>query len=250
MKPVPLAIFVVVYYLLRTLALLAQRDKFSISFLAVGQGDAFVVDIPNYGHIMIDAGPDYQSNYLSARKSALPVCTIKGIFITHYDGDHSGGLERVRRFCPDITIYDNLKRGDVISFDSVKLYILSPPDRNPARDINDNSLVMLLKYDDLEVLMTGDAGLSMLQAVSSSVGYYVGVGLITDGLDVYKVSHHGSRYNSSKSLFETLRPKNCIISVGRNNYGHPSKAVINELAGLGCTVYRTDKDGSITFTGR
>jgi len=249
-KLFPYIIFVVGYYLLRMLVSLPQSNGFYISFLNVGQGDSFVISIPNYGKVLVDTGVDYQSNYLSARASPFPVCNIKSVLITHYDGDHAGGLERISKFCRDITVYDNLSNGDVVDFGSVKLYVLSPPRKNSTHQENDDSLVMLLKYYDFETLLTGDAGLSVLGPVSKIINNYKDKGIILGGLDVYKVSHHGSPYNNNKSLVDILKPKYCVVSVGKNNYGHPSKKVIQDLAGAGCVVQRTDENGTITFTSR
>ena len=250
MKLFPYAIFIVGYYLIRLLVLLPQDSKFYISFLNVGQGDSFVINIPSYGRVLVDTGMNYQSNYLTARSLVLPLCDIKAVFITHYDSDHAGGLERFSKFCRNMVVYDDLKFGDVVGFGSTKIYVLSPPDRNPLRDINNNSLVLLLKYHDFEALLTGDAGLSMLESVSNIVDVYKSKGIIAGDLDVYKVAHHGSRYNSSKNLIDALKPAHCIISVGKNNYGHPSKEVIQYSGDARCAVQRTDRDGTITFTGR
>jgi len=246
-KLFPYVVFIVGYYLLRILLCLPQSDRFFISFLDVGQGDSFVINIPNYGRALIDVGIDYQSNYLSARQSAFPVCNIKSVFITHYDSDHAGGLERFSKFCRNITIYDNLSYEDVVDFGVVKLYVLSPPIKNSTHQENDDSLVMLLKYQDFEALLTGDAGLNALEPVGKIISDYKRKGIISGGLDVYKVSHHGSPHNNSKGLIDALKPTRCIISVGKNNYGHPSKEVIRDLADAGCLVQRTDKDGTITL---
>lgn len=250
MRLFPYTVFIVGYYLVRILICLPQNGKFYISFMNVGQGDSFVINIPSYGQVLVDTGVDYQSNYLSARTSPFPVCNIKSVFITHYDGDHAGGLERISKFCRNIAIYDNLSYGDVVDFDAVKLYVLSPLKKNSTHQENDDSLVMLLKYYDFETLLTGDAVLDMLEPVSKIIGDYKNKGIILGGLDVYKVSHHGSPYNNSKNLVDALKPVYCIISVGKNNYGHPSKDVIQDLADAGCVVQRTDKDGTITFTSR
>ena len=37
-----------------------------------------------------------------------------------------------------------------------------------------------------------------------------------------------------------------MISVGYNNYGHPSAAVLDRLAEYGIPVLRTDLEGNIT----
>ena len=243
------AIFIVGYYLLRAFFSLPQNGRFYISFLNVGQGDAFVISIPSYGRALIDAGADYQSNYLSARTSILPVCNIKSIFITHYDNDHVGGLERISKFCRNVAVYDNLSYGDVVDFGVAKLYVLSPLKKNSTHQENNDSLVMLLKYHDFEALLTGDAGLDVLEPVGKIIKEYKSNGTISGDLDVYKASHHGSLHNSSKNLVEELKPVHCLISVGENNYGHPSKDVIKDLTRAGCRVQRTDTDGTTTFYG-
>ena len=47
---------------------------------------------------------------------------------------------------------------------------------------------------------------------------------------------------------ETLTPETACISVGSNRYGHPAGETLWRLVKAGCTVYRTDKQGSIHLT--
>jgi len=56
---------------------------------------------------------------------------------------------------------------------------------------------VLLKHDSFEALLVGDAGLEVLEGLSSTVNDLSENGTINGGLDVYKVSHHGSKYNNS-----------------------------------------------------
>jgi competence protein ComEC len=246
----PYAVFIAAYYLVRALFCLSQGNDFYVSILNVGQGDSIVVNIPNYGLVLVDAGIDYQSNYLSARALTLPLCGIKSVFITHYDRDHAGGLERLRKFCPELAVYDNLSYGDVVTFGAVRLYILSPAKKDSTHQENDDSLVMLLKYRDFEGLFTGDAGLSVLEPLVTVVDSYKRRGIVSGDLDVYKVSHHGSPNNNSKRLLDGLKPTYCVISVGKNNYGHPGKAVLKDIADAECLIQRTDEDGTISYTSR
>ena len=250
MKSVPYLSFIVVYYGLRLLSTASPGLNFYIEFLNVGQGDSIVMNIPRYGYIVIDTGPDYQSNYLSARKSAFPICQIKSVIITHYDSDHSAGLERVLKYCRNTKIYNSISQGDTLRFGDTYLYILSPPEVDLTREENDDSIIVLLKHDSFEALLVGDAGLEVLEGLSSTVNDLSENGTINGGLDVYKVSHHGSKYNNSFKLINSLKPNNCIISVGKNTFGHPSLEVIKDLNDAGCKVYRTDVDGSVTFFSR
>ena len=61
------------------------------------------------------------------------------------------------------------------------------------------------------------------------------------------VGHHGSKYSTSVELLEAGKPEIAVISVGENSYGHPTREVLDRLAEIGCEVYRTDQQGTITF---
>lgn len=64
-------------------------------------------------------------------------------------------------------------------------------------------------------------------------------------VDVLKVGHHGSRYSSS-SFLSTARPTVAVYMAGTgNSYGHPHVETLASLAGVGATVYGTDKNGTV-----
>ena len=64
------------------------------------------------------------------------------------------------------------------------------------------------------------------------------------------VSHHGSKYSSDKRFLEKVKPEIAIISVGYNNFGHPSKEAIARLADAGAEIYRTDLIGNISVNSK
>ena len=65
-------------------------------------------------------------------------------------------------------------------------------------------------------------------------------------VDVLIAGHHGSKYSTSLELLQSVRPEIVIISAGANNpYGHPSPDVLERLTDFGCTIYRTDEQGSV-----
>ena len=69
---------------------------------------------------------------------------------------------------------------------------------------------------------------------------------IDSPIDILKVPHHGSNTSSTEDLLQTTRPKDAIISVGRNNiYNHPSPEVIGRYENLDINIYRTDDMGLI-----
>lgn len=105
-------------------------------------------------------------------------------------------------------------------------------------DLNDGSIVFWLRYGSFDALFTGDAD----TRVESS---WKNIQLADDPLEVLKFPHHGSRTGMSEEFLSLLRPKLAVISVGKNNYGHPNEAVLATLARLAIQVKRTDREGDI-----
>ena len=62
-------------------------------------------------------------------------------------------------------------------------------------------------------------------------------------VSILKVGHHGSSTSTTKVFIDTINPKISLISVGKNNYGHPDNEVLDNLKES--IIYRTDKDGSV-----
>ena len=50
-----------------------------------------------------------------------------------------------------------------------------------------------------------------------------------------------------EELLAATTPQIAVISVGDNHYGHPTQEVLDRLAAIGCTVYRTDIHGNIVL---
>ena len=68
-----------------------------------------------------------------------------------------------------------------------------------------------------------------------------------ENVDYLKLSHHGSDDASCEEFLSLLKPKNVIISVGENNYGHPTSEVLQRLDEIvgEYNLYRTDRDDNI-----
>ena len=63
--------------------------------------------------------------------------------------------------------------------------------------------------------------------------------------DILKVGHHGSDSSSGEDFLNLVNPKQAIISVGKNKYGHPSLRVMKKLERAGAEILRTDEAGDI-----
>lgn len=106
--------------------------------------------------------------------------------------------------------------------------------------INNSSIATLITSNEFSIFTGGDIEPPVQQILVKDVF----------PVDVYKVSHHGSRYQDL-ALMAALQPRISIISVGMgNSYGHPAVQTLDALARLGSVVLRTDIDGAIAVQVR
>jgi beta-lactamase superfamily II metal-dependent hydrolase len=109
---------------------------------------------------------------------------------------------------------------------------------NAGDDVNENRIVVMLRYHVFRELFTGDAGEASEARLLSE-----GDDLHADAL---KAGHHGSRYASTRAFAEAVRPRTVVISVGRHNtFGHPAEATLTTWLRTGATVLRTDLCGAV-----
>jgi len=134
-----------------------------------------------------------------------------------------------------------------------------------VKDLNDSSVVILAEheitkiqnYNNVETrfiasqktkyLFTGDIGVGVEQEILER--YVVGTGLDPSlKVDVLKVAHQGSTTSSLNEFIQAVNPQIAVISVGENDFGHPSLRVIRRLKRAGAQVLRTDEMGDIKIT--
>ena len=241
--------------------------QLELCFIAVGQGDSIFLRTPGKKCLLIDGGGFLGENSTHGEYTVLPYLKYKGIrkldivFITHFDADHALGIidilrnrkigllvfpvnydrneiaERVIEEAERNKVPVGLaRRGDYFLLDGVTLRILNPvPGIKGTR--NDNSLVIKVEYGNFSALLTGDleeAGERRLMAEETSLK-----------ADILKLGHHGSKSSSSEDFLRRVAPEHGIISVGKNNYGHPAAEVLSRCTGQGIRLWRTDQQGAI-----
>jgi competence protein ComEC len=130
------------------------------------------------------------------------------------------------------------RSGERFTLDGVRFSVLHPrPGWSEwGEDVNEDSLVLLVEYGEFQALFTGDAGFAVEAELRSSLRR----------VDLLKVGHHGSRGSTGGELLDSLRPAAAVISVGRNDYGHPAAETLERLARRHVPVLRTDRDGTIS----
>ena len=96
-------------------------------------------------------------------------------------------------------------------------------------DRNNSSLVLLMQYQEFEMLFTGDVEMAGEHEIVNYVQELTDQSLFQDDrIDVLKVAHHGSSGSSCEEFLEAIQPKISLISCGKNNsYGHPHQETLD-----------------------
>jgi competence protein ComEC len=245
----------------------SDRDL-TLHFLDVGQGDAAVLRTPHGHWIVVDAGPaDERTD--AGRRVVVPFLERHGarsltlVVVSHSHADHEGGVPSVLRRLPAglvlepgapvpdpryLRFLDGLRTGRVpwhpgrtgerFSVDGVSFTVLHPTPgwSGWGEDVNEDSLVLLVEFGAFQAIFAGDAGLPAEAEMRNRLLR----------VDLLKVGHHGSRGSTGDEWLDALRPRAAVISVGRNDYGHPAPATLQRLAAHGVDVHRTDREGTVT----
>jgi competence protein ComEC len=254
--------------------------KLHVIVCDVGQGDGIIIKTPQNKTLLIDAGPDTSIQQCLNKHKAFYDHHINAIFVTHFHADHIVGfIDLFKSYVIDTIVKDELNypssekkefeveslnetkniqeawQGDSIEVEpDVIIYVLWPTESNWNRvngnweaylsDFNDSSLVLLLKYKNAAVLLTGDAGSQVLDKIAGDEHF---AALIKDThVRIYKAAHHGSRDASSEKLLDIFQPALAIISEGKNNkFGHPHKEAIKALDKYNIRYYKTEDKGNV-----
>lgn len=243
----------------------------SVTMLDIGQGDAFVLELPyRKGVFFIDIGtplsfPDFEASNKAYEQVIKPylygqgISKIDTVFISHKHLDHYGSLPyALEDFSIDEIIVSPLfeieeadeglwenqssiyrmKFNESIERKGQLFQALSP--QKDYKDENENSLVLLTKIGGKNWLFTGDM---YKQEERDILNAYSDM-----DVDVLKVGHHGSNTSTEPSFIELIKADYALISAGKNNmYGHPAEEVLQTLSDEKIKVYRTDEDGAVQF---
>jgi len=221
-----------------------------------GEGDpVFERDARSIGEAVV-------SQYLWSRG----LDRVDYVLATHADADHIDGLNDVARNfkvrgaivartpADDVEYVrfattlkeagvpvDKIGAGDVLRFGNVSAQVLWPP---PTRDENassrnNDSIMLLIRYGEKTLLLTGDIEKQGEAAV------------LQEGNDIksdlVKVAHHGSKTSSIEAFVVATHPSLAIISVGRTSmFGHPNKDVVERWRASGAEVMTTGQRGTIS----
>ena len=109
------------------------------------------------------------------------------------------------------------ERGDVLNLESLANKV-TPTDHAPA---NGSSIAILLEHQGVSVLLGADAHPTVLVPALKALAEHRKVPLPLQ-LDVFKLSHHGSRANVTVDLMQAVQAQHYIVSTSGAIFGHPN----------------------------
>jgi len=207
--------------------------------------------------------------------------TLDYMIATHFDSDHIGGLDEVAAAIPPFMAYDRGGNKETLTstftsyVDSIAS-VRQPIALGQTLDLGGEiTLQALSKGEDLAsagdrvenliypagrvwVGSSAENELAICLKLSwggfqlSVAGDLTGGGLNSDDvegdlatalgdIDVYQVNHHASLTSSSERFLRTIQPEVAVISVGTNEYGHPTQTIIDRIQSVaGAQVYQTE----------
>jgi competence protein ComEC len=234
-----------------------------VTALDVGQGDAWLVRAPGGATMLVDGGPDQRR--IAAKLRSHGVRRIDLLVMTHPHADHVDGLAAVvghiaigraiesglqdtrpalRTFREGLAAAgvprDVVRRGGGYRLGEAVVDVLGPAAllQGTNSDLNNNSVVLRIRYGSTCLLMSGEVQEEGQQA------------LLEHPEDlrcpVMTVPHHGSRH-MLPAYFGATGARVAMISVGaHNDFGHPSGETLAVLHQLGIRVLRTDLEGDVS----
>lgn len=259
-----------------------ERPGMEATFLDVGQGDAIFLELPGRRTMLVDGGGSLDDRFDIGERVVAPylwhrwVRHLDVVVLSHPQPDHIRGLRAVLENFPVGEVWESgypstaptygwlqdfvrkqgiplrrITRGERIPMGAeVTVTVLHPPKSFLIRPkgrasaiVNNNSLVLAIDHQPFRLLLTGDiekeGEVSLLDAH------------VMLHADLLKVPHHGSRRSSSASFLRRVKPRWAVVQAGdRNRYNHPHPESLTRYAAQGVEIFRTDRDGAVTFEFR
>ena len=246
------------------------EDSLRITFFDVGQGDAAMIESPTGVRILIDGGPD--EHLLSRKLRARGISRVDAVVFSHEHADHTTGLiAPARRLSPSLILHPGVAGVALRSLSGSKVEVAEEGERFVVGDV---SLLVAGPADEMRTLAvessTASAGTGEGTGVNDAsivlrVGWGRGCVLFTGDVEeqaqlllaerrseeldctLMKAPHHGSG-RIEQRFVEASDPEWVSISVGRNDYGHPSAKALRLFEAQGARVLRTDTTGDVVVS--
>lgn len=233
------------------------KGNMVLSFINIGKGDAFLIQVPDGGYYMWDTGKEGDYPMVERLLDIKKVERLDGIFLSHGHKDHAGGLELImekysvekvylsgkdyityKKINPEQTASEygaevvKLQGDEVLSLGGATAQVWIPGNRDTENE-NNNSMVVRWSFKVTSFLMTGDMEKKeekqFLQTFRDCRA------------DVLKLGHHGEKDATSKALLEAVMPVYGIITGNEEeNPDSVNKKIAKRLKKYGVKAYYSE----------
>ena len=254
------------------------KTELRIHFVAVGDGDATIVELPDGKIALIDGGNGSGNANKSVLRhlNALGVETIDYFFLTRVDSGCFGGFSEIVAYKKIKTAYmpnlatETTNASYLSTLQKCKNAGVRVETMDRSLHFNENGYVLsVLSPSDIvtdktyhAVIWLGYAGVGTLLAscktkeaetsliAEDRANAFSARGVALQNTQILKVASGGDKTATDGGFLEYLGVRTAIISCGKGNALRPAKDTLTALQDLGVKSYRTDKNGSIIATIR
>jgi len=248
-------------------------DRLRITFFALDQGDATLVETPGDHALLVGAGTRSEAPRIIAWLKAHGIRNLEGVFIQTWKDTHLGGAPAVlkafsvgqvltnpcrssppsakvlERVAGELQGKQRLVYGDAIPGDThvlnydpfCQVTMVGPSgdmQRRFRQDPN-NSMVLEFRQDKVAFLSLGDTQLKHQQMLLKQLER-------APWGQVLRIGRGGAADALVTSALKSLRTRYAVIPVARKSGQRPDAGVLAALKAAGVRVYRTDTQGTIT----
>lgn len=236
-----------------------QRKPCIVSFINIGKGDAFLIDVPDDGYYLCDTGKEQDFATIARVLALKKVTHINGIFLSHGHLDHTGNVENLlKNYTVDkiyisdqedpsyrkfpirevVSAYDTelveLHSNQHLQFHDLGIDVWIPSSIDKKNE-NNNSVVMKMTYGMNSILMTGD-----MELEEEAAFLFENKNL---QCDILKLGHHGEKDATSIALLDRVKPKYGIITGNaKENPQSVNKTITQRLEQFQVNPFYSDGD--------
>lgn len=244
-----------------------------VDFLNVGNADAILLRADDTV-ILVDTGETDDYHTISTKLNGYGITKIDYLIISHYDNDHIGTVAQVLQdytvgaiYMPDyirdsslyrrmMSTLEVMTRTEVhrltedvhIDLNNGELWLnptrLYEPgqtlgsDASHALEENNYSLIVSVRFGDVELLLAGDAERERMAEFS------VLEEVTTWDYDLIKTPHHGGYDKALGEFIQNSKPRYCAVCAGGKSLVDAS--LVTAMRSVGAAAYYT-YDGNISF---
>lgn len=244
------------------------EGRLRVVFPDLGQAEAIILQTVDAA-VLVDCGETDSGPAILRELRRRGIERLDLVVLTHPHADHTGGFPYLAERMPVGLLMDSgfpsesalqakvmqtarrqgiprrrAVAGQTIRVgDSLSLSVLWPERRHltgTESDVNNNSVVLMVRHGAVHILLTGDL---------QQEGEFALLRRSPDlRAEVLKVGHQGSADAAGAPFLSKVRPRWAVIVAGRgNSYGHPSARTVERLRSAGATVLCTGLEGEIEF---